>query len=153
MAKTASTELAAVYWLKSLPGIPEDRIDVVLPDAEDEFLLVAPGFITVRTIGGTPHMYLPQREPVVEINTWVAYPNDQKAPWVSSNTLADIIINACYDPSNFGHVLTHPDYENIRMMSAYPTSEPTRFEDDDARYARFVFEMQLYWVGDPHDDW
>lgn len=150
MALRASSELAAVYWLKSLPGIPEDRVDVVLPDAQNEFLLVAPGFVTVRVIGGTPHMYLPQREPVVEINTWVAFPNEQHSPWPASSLLADTIIAECTKESNFGHVLTHPDYETIRMMSAYPTTEPTRFEDDDARYARYVFEMQMYWVGDPH---
>lgn len=153
MSLRASSELAAVYWLKSLPGIPEDRVDVVLPDPEDEYLVVAPGFVTVRSVGGSPHVHLPQRQPIVEVNTWVATPNDQIAPWPASSLLADTIIEACYEPSNFGHVLTHPGYENVRVMSAYPTSEPTRFEDDDARYARYVFEIQMYWVGDPHDEW
>lgn len=153
MPLRASTELAAVYWIKSLPEIASLPVAVVLADAESEFEDAAQGFVTVHAIGGSPHMYLPQREPVVEINTWVALPNNQKSPWPASSYIADTIIAATYDPANFGHVLTHPDYENIRMMSAYPLTEPTRFEDDDGRYARYVFEMQLHWVGDPHDDW
>jgi hypothetical protein len=150
VAERASNELAAVYWLRSLPGIPENRVDVVLPDSENEYLTVAPGFVTVRTIGGSPHIHLPQRQPVMEINTWVAFPNDQIAPWPASSLLGDTIIAECLDQTNFGHVITHPNYETIRMMSAYPTTENTRVDDDDARYARYVFEMQMYWVGDPH---
>lgn len=149
MAKIPTNELAAISWLRTVPGVPENKVSSRLPGNYDD--IGNEGFVTVLTLTGSSDMYVPRRSPVIEVKTWAYTQPGQKEPqWWIANQLAESIRERCLDHNSFGGVIeTRSGYDNICVPSAYMVSEPRKMESDDGRFAAYVFELQLYWTRRP----
>lgn len=149
MALIPTNDLAAISWIKSVPGIPANKVSSRLPGNIDD---IGPdGFVTIRTLSGSSNIYLPVRSPSIEVRTWAVTQPGQKEPkWWLANQLAECIREACLDHNAFGgEITTRNGYDNICVPSAYLISEPRKVESDDARFAIFVFDLQMHWTRRP----
>lgn len=147
MARVPTNELAAISWIKTIPGVPPTKVSTRLPG--DNSLIAGSGFVTVMTIGGSSDTYIPRRSPVIEVKTWAcnATEGSKEPPWWMANHLAETIREACWDHNRFGGVITtRSGYDNVCVPSAYLLSEPRKLESDDGRFAIYVFEIQLHWT-------
>lgn len=150
MAIYPSNQVVVQAWLKSLDGIPDTKVATTLPKNQEGGVsneIIAPsGFITVNAMPSTPHTHLPQKQVNYQMETWAVNTDSQKIPWGKANNLAEIVWHALYDQSNFGHLATPVQFDNVRVMSGLPLSEPTPMEADDGRMAVFMMEFYLVWV-------
>lgn len=149
MAKIPTNELAAISWLRTVPGVPETKVSTRLPG--DNSLIAPSGFVTVITIAGNSNIYLPVRSPVIEVTCWAMRGEGQKEPpWWLANQLAECIREACLDHLSFGGVIeTRSGYDNVCVPSAFLVSEPRKGDPDDGRFAKYVFELQMHWTRRP----
>lgn len=144
----ANTDLVSVAWLSSLPGLNSDMVATDLPE-NSNLSGATSAFVTVHTVGGTPDMYVPERQPVIQIDAWgfPANSSSRKPPWGIANSVAEIIANACYNTANFNATLTLPtNYPTARVQQAHVVSEPRRIYGDKSFYARYQMDVQLYWI-------
>lgn len=142
-----TNELVAVHWLKSIDGIPSNSVATELP--ADNSTWAASGFVQVSVAGGSPDLYTPQNQPLLQIDCWAAKPNSEKPPWAKANNLAEIIKAAVYEKRYWGHLALPPQYENCRVLGSVVASEPRKVLGDEARFACYTFDLQLFWVRDP----
>lgn len=142
--KLPTNELVAVQWIKSINGIPTNSVNTQLP--ADNSTWEVSGFIQVSMAGGSPDMYTPQNQPLLQVDCWAAKPNSEKPPWGKANNLAEIIKAACYDKRYWGHLAMPPTHENVRVLGSVATTEPRRVQGDEARFACYTFDLQLFWV-------
>lgn len=149
MALLPTNDLAAISWLKTVPGVPTNKVATRLPGNLND---IGPdGFVTVTTFSGNSDIYVPRRSPVIEIKTWARTQSGQKEPqWWVANQIAESIRERCWDHNSFGGVIeTRSGYDNVCVPSAYLISEPRKTESDDGRFAIYVFEMQFHWTRRP----
>ncbi len=139
-----TNEIVAVHWLRSIEGIPDNSVNTLLPD--DNSTWEVSGFVQVGMAGGFPDMYTPQNQPVLQIDCWAARPNSEKPPWAKANNLAEIIKAACYNKRYWGHLALPAQYENARVLGSVAATEPRRVQGDEARFAGYTFDLQLFWV-------
>lgn len=149
MAKIPTNELAAISWLRTVPGVPSTKVSTRLPG--DNSLIAPQGFVTVLTLSGNSSIYLPVRSPVIEVKCWAWAGEGQKEPpWQVANQLAESIREACLDHQSFrGVIETSSGYDNVSVPSAYLVSEPRKLEADDGRFAAYVLELQMHWTRRP----
>lgn len=142
-----TNELVAISWLRTLTGVPSDKVSTNLP-MKNETELVSGGFVTVLTIGGEVNPHLPRRGPILQVDCWALEPDARrKPPFRRANQLAEVIYEACFEPSHFGFVETTAGYDNVGVQSAYPVTVPRKMDPvDPARYARYTFDLQIHWV-------
>lgn len=143
------TDLVAVAWVKTIPGIVVDGVATQLP--ADETQWAANGFIVVPTaIGGTPHPNMPIRRPVCQVECWATMPGSDKLPWGLASNLAMTVIAATYDRTTFGRALNIDaggvTYPTARVLAATALTEPRRIWSDVGDYAGFTFDLSLTWV-------
>lgn len=146
----ANTSLVASRWLSSLPGLNSGMVGARLPEkAEQNASLITSGFVAYRTVGGTPDMYVPERQPALEIKCY-GFPvlsASRKPQWALANGLAENIAAACQLPASFNALLTLPTgYPHARVQQAHLLSEPRELYGDQAYWAVYQFDIQLYWV-------
>lgn len=144
MAHVPTNELVAIHWAKTLPGLPSDQIGTTLPS--DNTTWAASGFVQVQTAAGQPGVYLPYNAPVMQWTCWAHNPASGKPPWGKANALAEALKAATYGPAHYGGVATPAAFEDARVMEAHPLTEPRRVRGDDARYAAFTLDMQIFWT-------
>lgn len=142
-----TNEIVAVAWLRTLPGVPADKVNTTLPDSK---VWADTGFVQVTLISGAPDMYVPQRQPVLQIGCWAVNPDSQKPPWGKANNLAERIVTVC-QPHRQREVfrprlVTPPQFADVRVQTGHALTEPRRMVPDDARMALYQFDLQLYWV-------
>lgn len=149
--KLPHDELVAVAWLKGVDGVPGSGVGTTLPG--DGTTWAASGFVQVSgPVGGNPGMDVPLHRPVMQVDTWACNLGSAKPPWGKANQLAELIVAGCYgrgdDPAPAGRTVTLPSgYQNARVLSAYATTVPRRNQlVDDARMARYTFDLQLHWT-------
>ena len=146
----ANTSLVAGLWLSSLPGLNSGMVAARLPEkVETNAALVTSGFVTYKTVGGTPDMYVPEREPALQINCY-GFPistASRKPQWALANALAERVAAACHQLSSFNALLALPTgYPHARVQQAHLLSEPREVYGDQAYWAVYQFDLQLYWV-------
>lgn len=146
----ANTAPVAEKWLSSLPGFNSGMVATRVPEkAEQSQSLIDSGFVTFRTVGGTPDMYVPERQPVLDIRTY-GFPTtsaSRKPQWALANSLAERILKACQDTSSFNAKLTLPaGYPPARVQQAHALSEPMEVYGDRSYWAVYRFDLQIYWV-------
>jgi len=138
-----NVELLMVAWLRSLPGIPPDGVATSLPG--DPAAWAALGFVQVTSVGGSPAVHTPLRNPVVQLDCWANNPNSQKPPWGKASALMETIVAACY-ANNQQRVLTMPEgFSNARLLAVYPLIEPRRVLGDEASFARLSVDLSVTW--------
>jgi hypothetical protein len=142
----ANHELVTIAWLKTVVG---DRVSVTLP--KDNATWAASGFCTIDTVGGSPNIYVPLREPVMSVDCWAFNPGSQKPPWNKASTLAQAIQAACWDHPRIPQTVALPaGYPAVQVRSAYCTGEPRRIPDDPSSYARYSIPgLAIAWVEVP----
>src|ERR1700681_1836001 len=107
---------------------------------EDNTTWSTSGFVALKTVGGTPEMYVPLREPVVSVDCYATSSVGNKAPWAQANNLAEIVAAACQNKANFGATLAGPaGYPNMRVLQAHALQEPRRVFGDRSFYAHYQF--------------
>lgn len=146
----ANTDLVAGLWLSSLPGLNPGMTGAQVPEkVEENASLVTSGFATWLVVGGTPDMYVPERKPVLQIKTY-GFPGasaSRRPQWALANSIAENIVKACENTSNFNAKLTLPNgYPPARVQQAHALSEPRRLWGDRAYWAVYQFDLQIYWV-------
>ncbi|WP_149264292.1 hypothetical protein [Actinomadura sp. K4S16] len=147
MAEPPSSEIVAVAWLRTLPGIPPNGVATTLPG--DTSTWHDTGFVTVHLTGGDPGLHVPQRAPVLQLDCWAANPNSQKPPWGRANALAERIVDACRPAQQrrlMGRIALPAPYQDARVQTANVETEPRRVYPDEARFADYMLELALYWV-------
>ncbi|MGH8571199.1 MAG: hypothetical protein ACREX8_01310 [Gammaproteobacteria bacterium] len=144
MTHLPSAELLMVAWLKGLPGVPPDGVATTLPG--DPATWAALGFVQVTTVGGSPAVHTPLRNPVVAVDCWANNPNSQKPPWGKASALAETIVSACYGDTAQRVVTMPAGYSNARLMAVYPLSEPRRVPADEAGFARLSVDLSVSWA-------
>jgi hypothetical protein len=145
----ASTDLVAVAWLRSAPGLVADGVATQLP--ADETTWAANGFVVVPVqVGGSPHATIPLHRPVVQVETWGTVPGSDKLPWGIPSQLMEQIRAGTYDRMTFNRLLNITaggvTYPSARVLSARMLTEPRRIWHDTGDYAGFMCNLQLQWV-------
>jgi hypothetical protein len=139
-----SHDLVAVAFLQSL-DLPADGIDTDLP--RDPADWTNQGFIQVTAVGGSPEIDVPVYRPAVQVDVWANRPGSEYPPWNQAGHLAAALVAATYDTDNFGISPTLPDgFRTVRVLTAFPLSEPRRILDDPAGFARVSLDLALRWV-------
>lgn len=156
MKKYPTSELVAMNWIRSLEGVPSDKVSTKLPRETDK--IGNEGFVTVFTISGSMDLHLMRRDPILQVNCWARNSRNDKQdpPWRVANELAERIVNACFNPVNFQNRIDTPNgYERASVLQAYPVSEPRKMHiesgGDEARFAMYSFDLQLHWVRIPEE--
>lgn len=147
-----TSELVAVAWLKGVPGVPESKVATRLP--QDNSTWAASGFITVRAVGGTPHLDMPLRQPVMSVDAWAVNVSSGKPPDGKALQLAERVRMACYGERSgvsgmpsIGRDLTLPTgYMGARVISAQVLGEPRIVTESETSYAHAALDVQLDWV-------
>jgi len=144
-----STDLVAVAWLRTLPGLVADGVANQLPANEASW--AANGFVVVpMVVGGSPHSTMPLRRPVVQCECWGTVAGSDKLPWGIPSQLAEQIRFGCLDRDTFGRLLpitaNGVTYPSARVLSAKMLTEPHRVWHDSGDYAGVLFNLALQWI-------
>jgi hypothetical protein len=155
MSMNPTSDLVAVAWVSGIAGLSSSVVSTNLP--QDNSTWATSGFVTVSTIGGSPDLYVPIRQPVIQVDCWAVNPNSGRPPWGKANALAELVrahVEAGPRASNFARSLTFPqgDYLGANVMDAIMRTEPRRGitegvapSGDEASYARYLFDLELHW--------
>lgn len=143
------TDLVAVAWIASIPGLVADGVATQLP--ADETKWAANGFVVVPvSVGGTPHSSIPVRRPVVQVETWGTVPGSDRLPWGIPAQLAEQIRMGTYDRRTLGRALDiragSVAYPAAHVLGARMITEPRRIWSDVGDYAGFTFDLMLHYV-------
>jgi hypothetical protein len=144
-------ELVMRSWLQGISGVPVNQIGTTLPG--DNSAWAASGYVEISVIGGSADLYSPIRRPVFQVDCWAVMLNSSRPPWHKANQLAEVIFNHCYgsvdsDSSPQRKVVLPAVYRDARVIGARAVNEPRRVPSDEARFARYQFDLQLDWVED-----
>lgn len=139
-----TNELVAVAWMKEVTGLSTVATDV----PEDNSSWSASGFVQVQALAGVPENYVGVRQPVFTVDCWGVSPGRPRPPWARANQLAERIRAAVLDHGGVPlDVTTLPAaYTPARVLSAVMLTEPRRVVSDDADYAHYQLDLQLWWV-------
>ena len=143
---TPSNEMVTVAWLKAAVPYLGNRVATELP--ADNSSWSASGFTTVATTGGTPNTEVPVNEPVMSIDSWGVSLNSGRPPWNLAAQPAEAIKAAAVAHGLIPKILTMPaGFNQVRVFSVTPRTEPRRIPGDGAGYAHYQQDLHLRWVG------
>lgn len=135
-------------WLKQILGLPAAA---TLPDVSEWF---STGFVTVPALaGGNPNWYIPERQPIMQIDSWAANraasgssAASRKTPLSRANQLADAVVLATYRHVP-GTLLTMPTgFKDVWLSTVYPVSEVRRVPEPDLNFAHFSVDIAMVWI-------
>lgn len=149
----ATSELVAISWLTTLPGITSGMVASTLPVLPTDPVALAAswastGFLTVAIAGGTPDLDLPIRRPLVQVDAWWVAPNSQRPPWAKCDQLMAKVMAGCHGTiSGTREVNCQAGTSTVpaRVYSAWAAMEPMRLYSDDASYAHLRCDLRLDW--------
>jgi hypothetical protein len=130
----ANNEMVTIAFLKTIVG---DRVATTLP--KDVTGWVEQGFVTVDTVGGTPNLYVPLREPVMGVECWAVNAELAETP------VEQGVRPGCR-PSKTPAGTTRPcrapwssrtGYPVVQVKGAYLAGDTRRIPDDPSSYARY----------------
>jgi len=158
-----NSELVALAWLASVPGFTTAMVGTMLPKLPGSGTMpgwVATGFVTAAVVGGSPDAWMPQAQPVIGVNCWAVNATQTggptgpinpatKPPWGKAAQLGEQIRGAAYTLNRSGAArqvaMPVTGYAHAAVQSAVLLTEPRRVPGDVGSYARFTFDMQLFW--------
>ena len=142
---TPSNEMVTVAWLKASVPYLGNRVATELP--ADNSTWSASGFTTVATTGGTPNTEVPVNEPVMSIDNWGVSLNSGRPPWNLAAQPAEAIKAAAVAHGLIPKILVMPaGFNQVRVFSVTPRTEPRRIPGDGAGYAHYQQDLHLRWV-------
>lgn len=153
----ANAELAAIAWLKTVPGLPVNQIGTTLP--QDNSTWSASGYVQVISTGpGSSSKYYGYRAPVMTAHCWATNPNKQTPPWGKACDLAEDIYAHLLVDDNGSENVTLPvaSAPQIRILKAWAVGEirriPWGFPSgqgsfiDPANTAHYTLDFQVAWA-------
>lgn len=142
----ANSELVAVAWVLSLPGISHGMCATQLPKNTDTW--AERGFVVVGAdAGGSQNPDVPWGESVMQLDIRAVNPNSLNPDWGKAASLAQRIENAALDNLSLGTTLTlRPGYHGARVTSAWTASRARRIPMDPSSYALFRLDLAINWV-------
>lgn len=151
MSLHPTTPLVAAGWCQlAVSGV---AAGTELPDQEDAAsyaALRADGFMRITGVGGDPGMYVPMRNPVVQVECWLAPPQGKRqASWARAEQIAARLVAATYDPALMGVLVDLSevgDYANAWVHTVIALTEPDRVEEDESDFARVDVDLELRWT-------
>ena len=155
MTMNPTSDLVAVAWLAGVPGLSSAMVSTNLP--QDFTTWAANGFVTSNVIAGAPDLYLPIRQPIVQVDCWAVNPNSGKPPWGKANHLAELVranVEGDRRVTNIQRLLSFPqgDYYGANVLEVIMQTEPQRGlipgftpTGDEASYAHYMFDLELHW--------
>lgn len=145
MARPANAELTGVAWLKTLAGLGS-FVATQLPT--DPAAWSATGFIVVgNPAGGGQHLYVPLRNPVLQVDCYAVNPNTDDPPWDKASDLAEYVVAGTYDMTKLNTSLTlRTGYDMARVTSARINGGPRRMTGDPASYAWYQIDLAMDWI-------
>lgn len=142
-----NTELVAIAWIASVPGLSSDMVATTLPDPG---AWSRDGFVTVTGGVGTTALDVPARSPVIQIDCYAVRQSSGKPPWGRVDLLCEHIIaetrerdRAVRDLAITAGPVTYPP---ARVSGVRALTEPRRAYGDPADWAHKLFDLQLTWV-------
>lgn len=136
------SEMVAALWLETL-GLAADAIGTDLP--ADPISWATGGYVQVSTMGGSPHPYIPERAPTVQVDCWANRPNSELPPWNRAGDLAGQILNATYEPQLVALVMPI-GFRPARVQTVTVLTEPRRMPGDPSGFARVMLELIMHWT-------
>lgn len=148
MALRPNHDLLVVTWLRTL-SLTADGIGTDLPATGDDW--EDHGFIQISTVGGSPMLHTPIRQPSVQVDVWANRAGSELPPWNKAGHLCEEVFAVFEDfglvePVRAHTIVTPAGYNPVRIMAAWPETEPRRMEDDPSSYARYTFDAAVRWV-------
>lgn len=153
----ANSELAAIAWLKTVPGLPVNQIGTTLP--QDNSTWAASGFVQVIVTGpGKSSKYYGYRAPVITAHCWAINPGKQTPPWGIACDLAEAIYARLLVDGNGKEnlSLSRPNAPDVRVLQAWDVTEPKRIPwgfpsgqgsfIDPGDTAHYVIDFQIVWA-------
>lgn len=137
-----NSHLVAMAWLRTIPALA-GIVAAELPKSGD---WSGTGFVTVPGIvGGTPGIYLPERNPVVSVHAWATRsPTSKRLPRGMAATLLEEAVAACYQPVP---VLELPaQYKPVWIEYVKVILEPGPAPEPDTNFAHYVMDLQIGWI-------
>jgi hypothetical protein len=149
-----TTRFVAAGWLQlAVPGV---GVGTELPDPGEQDQAAAyaaartNGFMRTAQVGGSPHRYVPMREPVVQVECWFPPPaSGKQASWARAEQLANRVVAATYERSLMGRLIdlsTVGNYAPARVHTVIALSEPDPVEEDDSDWSRFDVDLEFRWT-------
>lgn len=147
VAIVATSELVALSWLATLPGVNTSMVGALLPS--DTSTWAATGFLTASIAGGTPDLDLPIRRPLIQIDAWWA-PNtvSGRPQWGKCDQLMGKVVAGCHgviSGTKELNCVAGPSTIPARLFSAWAAMEPQRLYSDDASMAHLRMDVRLDW--------
>lgn len=140
----ANTELVAVAWLGTVAGLNPSMVGTTVP--EDNSTWAASGFVQVQTLGGTPGLNLPWRNPVMRVHAWAQGGTSMKPPWGKANNLAELVRTATYVEAGKKVVTLPGDFPDARVAVVGCITEPQRVPGDVGSYAHYYTDLEFHWL-------
>lgn len=151
-----NSELVAVAWIGSIPGIGPDIVATTLPPPADKdggpsgWVTRGDGFAVVSVVGGNPDDMLPVHRPVLQVDTYATRPGADQPPWNIAALLAQTIVEARLDsltaPRPLNITVKGRQYPLAAVQAARALTSPRRIRDDAGDYARYSFDLALTWI-------
>jgi hypothetical protein len=149
-----NNELVGVSWISSIAGLQVDGVATQLPSAEASWKTY--GFVTIAVVGGSPENNTSIRRPVFQVDCWAVNRGSDKPPWWRANAMCEQIRAATFDRqhSHRGCTITagNASYPNAIVLAATMMTEPRRGYGDPGDYARYLFDLQMWWTQVPEYD-
>lgn len=140
------TDIVAVAFLRTVPGLDPNNISTLLPKDVSTW---ANGFVQVVGVGGVPNIYVPLDLSTVNVSCWATNVGSGKPPWGKANQLTARIMQECINHAAFPKTLdltSFGDYFQARVHSTYFVTEPRRVPSDEGSYARYDGDMNIHWT-------
>lgn len=138
----------AVAFLGSrfLPSITPGMVATSLPRELSTWADL--GFVQATIVAASPDVDVPVRRPLVQLDAWAVSPDSVKPNVAKANRLAELVFRGLEDDVQlFGKTLDlGPHYLPVRVLAAYPSSEPAEVPDDPSGYGRVTFDFVLEWA-------
>jgi hypothetical protein len=136
--------LVAITWMRTL-DLPCDDIGDEVP--ADPTLWAEHGFLHVpTTVGGSPDVHLPWRQPVVQVDTYTNRPDSEHTPWNKAEHLAAAVLEAAQAQRSPVDLAMPDGFRPVRLHAVWAQSEPRRLPSDPAAYARVNVDYEMRWV-------
>ena len=146
--KPVNSELVAVAWLKTIPGVPAGKVATTLPPVAT---WQETGFVTLDGIvGGTPHPDAPLYRPVIQLGFWAANAGSSiTPPWGSAFILSEYVKRATEVDSPYrSAVLSIPNgFEQALVRDVTVMIENRRHPvPSPESYAHVTMDVMLEWT-------
>lgn len=143
-----SDAMVMLAWLQQVLGLSYSAR--TLPHPRGWF---DTGFITVPgVVGGDSEIYVPERKPVLQVNSWAANRSgagkdtvSRKPPWGMANQLMDRIVLGTY-PTPVPEVTLDPAFLPVWIETVFPVSSVRRTPELETGIAGFSVDIALHWI-------